>query len=99
MPMSVSNLFEDQRIRVVSIIGAFLMLGGMLVTYTERQTNMQRDIVELNKIVEEVNGKILGSVPPTERWHKTHMRLWCAELEKLNKTLDINCPRITLDWP
>ncbi len=99
MAAPIAAFFEDTRVRVVSLLSAFLILGGMLVTYTERQTNMQRDIVELNEIVSEINVKIAGSVPANERWHKSHMKIWCAEFEKVNKALNIDCPRITIDWP
>ena len=90
----LSDLLEDSRIKLATLVTVVVFIfsfvtGTALFIYKESQwrTNIQRDIVETRKAVEELSNAVHSRT--LDRLTATDMKIWIERLRELNDGIKV----------
>lgn len=95
----VNNLLEDSKIRLTTLVGCFVFFiscitGLVAFIYYEGtwRTNIQRDVQETQKVVNEV--KAIVEKGTSDRFTYRQMETWILRFQELNESRDIKIPTL-----
>ncbi len=90
----MTNLIENQYVRVASAAAAFVVIVGFVVAETRWKSQVrhdiddaskerQREFTEIRAALEQIDGKIVGKT--SNGWHRNDMAEWCLRAELQNQ--------------